>query len=481
MLLTAKYVIPVTAPFIEDGAVLVNGDTIVEVGKAADLKAKYPDEEVRDYGLSALSPGFVNTHTHLRMTALRGLFEDLPYVEWKRSVLRCEPFFAPEDWEASARLGALEAIASGITTVADITIPGATATAIQESGLRGVIYREVICMDPSRADDMLKQALEDIEEWRSRCDSNRVSFGIAGGSIYGTHPKVYKAIADYVGDVGIPVAMHLAGSQEEADFIRYGSSPLSVHSSEIEQGLRELTAPWLPAGVSPTRYVYNWGILGVPNMLVVHAVHVDDDDIDILRKCNVSVAHCPRINAKLAMGNAPVQKMIEEGITVGLGTDSPAAVDTTDMIDEMRVGLLLQRARSGASRSMDSMTGDTMLRMATIEAAKALRLDGWVGSLEPGKKADIIAIDMHNSHQNPTNDPPSAIIYTANQDNVKMTMVNGRILYENFVHVSGLHRDEIVEQAREIRARVRDNMNNDELREQVISRLNTEISARLKR
>lgn len=479
MLLTAKYVIPVTSPFVEDGAVLVRGDEIVEVGTAQELKARYPEEEVRDYGLSALSPGFIDLHTHLRMTALRGLFEDLPYAAWKRAVLRCEPFFEQQDWEVSAQLGTLEAIASGITTVADITIPGASARAIQKSGLRGVVYREVITPRPERVDEALGNALADIEQWRAASDESRMSFGLAAGPVYATHPKVYKAIAEYVGDQQIPVAMHLGGSQEEADFIRYGSSPFSVHSSQIEQGLGVHHSPWLPTGVSSVRYVYNWELLGVPNMLIVHAVHVDDTDIDILRKCNVSVAHCPRINAKLGMGSAPIEKMLDAGITVGIGTDSPAAVDTTDMIDEMRVGLLLTRALNGSQRG--SMTGETMLRMATIEAAKALRLDGWVGSLEPHKKADIIAVDLHNSHQNPTNDPCSAIIYTANQDNVKMTMVGGRVLYDNFVHVSGLPRDEIVEKAREIRYRVRTSMNDDELREKVISQLTEEISDRLKR
>ena len=480
MLLTAKYVIPVTSPYIEDGAVLVRDDAIVEVGRAEDLKARYPEEEVRDFGLAALSPGFVDLHTHLRYTALRGLFEDLPYADWRLGVYRCRPFFEGGDWDDSARLGVLEAIASGITCVADLTSHDSALKAISEAGLRGVIYREVTTANAAEVDERLAQAVADIEKWSQEADDSLVTIGLGAGSAYANHPKIYKAIADYVGDSEMPVAMHLAGSREESDFLRYGSSPFSVHANSDDESLLNVERPiWLPAGVSPVRYVYNWDILKVPNMMIVHGVHVDDDDIEILRSNNVAVAHCPRINAKLGMGRAPIEKYLEAGITVGLGTDSPAAVDTTDMIDEMRVGLMIARANNEAGGKV--ISSDQALRMATIDAAKALRMDDKIGSLEAGKQADIIAIDLHNSHQNPTTDPPSAIIYTANQDNVMMTMVAGKVLYDEFTHVSGLHRDEIVQSARDIRKQIREGLNDDEIRKQVIERAKEQEKTQVKR
>ena len=140
MLLTAKYVIPITSPYIEDGAVLVRDDKILDLGPASQLKDKYPMEEVRDFGLSALMPGFVDLHTHLGYTALRGMFGDLPYADWKRHVLHTEPFFTEEDWIDSARVGALEAVASGITTIADISASGVTRIPAQEMGLRARVY-----------------------------------------------------------------------------------------------------------------------------------------------------------------------------------------------------------------------------------------------------------------------------------------------------------------------------------------------------
>ena len=334
MLFTAKYVIPVTAPFIEDGAVLVRGDEIADVGPAEFLKAKYPDEEVRDMGLSALMPGFVDVHTHLGYTALRGMFGDLPYSDWKRAVLRREVLFTPQDWIDSARLGSLEAVASGITTIADITSTGSSFVAASEIGLRARIYREVMTIHGDHADAVVQEGVDDIKAWREQDTSSRIQFGIASGPIYSCHPKVFSSIARYANENGVPVAMHLAGSHEEDDFIRYGSSPFAVHTSEHENHrLSEAYPPWLPAGVSPVKYVSNWDILDVPEMLAVHCVHVDDEDIATLAEKGVDIAYCPRINAKLSMGSAPLIKFLAAGITVGLGTDSPAAVDTKDMID----------------------------------------------------------------------------------------------------------------------------------------------------
>lgn len=479
MLLTAKYVMSITAPFIENGAVLVRDDKIVAVGTFEELKAQYPDEEVKDFGLAALMPGFVDCHTHLRYTALRGLFEDMVYADWKRAMLRVEPFFEKNDWEASARLGVLEAIASGITTVADVAFVDAAARAIEKGGLRAICYREVTTVRPDGVERAMSEALEDIENWSKELNSGRIRFGLAGGPMYATHPKVYSAIAEYVGDSDLPVVVNAGGSKEEAEFIRYGSGPFSIHASRLAQHFDLDLPPWLPSGVSPVRYLYNWDILGVPNIMVIHGVQVDETDVSILAQEGVSLVHCPRIAAKLGMGYAPINKMLEAGITVAMGTDSPAAVDTTDMIDEMRLGLMLSRAMSDKGSKV--MTSEKMLRMATIEAARALHMEDQVGSLEAGKKADIIAIDLHNSHQNPTSDPAAAVIHTANQDNVMWTMVDGKVLYDNFVHVSGMPRTEIVEQAREIRRRVRHGMNDPELREQIIKRMTDDISDRLHR
>lgn len=471
MLLRAKYVIPVTSDYIEDGAVLVKGERIVEVGAAADLVRAHPDEEVRDFGQAALMPGFVDLHTHLGFSALRGMFDDLPYAQWKRAVLRTEPFFTEEDWLASARVGAMEAVASGITTVADITSRGKSFDAVQEIGLRGRIYQEVLTSHADRAEQVVADGLASLERMRETADTRRIDFGIAPGPVYACHPKVLRAVAECATEHELPLALHVAGSREEVDFVRYGSSPFSVHATDATHDRQRAEQkssyqPWLPAGTSPVRYVYDWGVLSAPEVLAIHCVHVDDDDIQLLADNDVAVAYCPRIHAKLGMGTAPVAKMRRAGLRVGFGTDSPCATDTTDMIEETRFGLMLTRSLFTEGRT--ALTAKTALELATIESARALCLDGEIGSLEAGKLADVIAIDLHNSHQNPTTNPESAVVYTANQDNVQMTMVGGRVLYDGFSHVSGIDRDANIEAVRKLRARLRERSGDDELHDKLV-------------
>jgi 5-methylthioadenosine/S-adenosylhomocysteine deaminase len=423
MLLTARYVLPVGAPHIEDGAVLVRDGLIAEVGPAADLAARHPDQTVRDFGLAALMPGFIDLHTHLEYSAFRGLVDDLPYAEWKMQVM------AKDDWEDSARLGALEAIQSGITTVADITRSGASARAAAEAGLRGVVYREVQTMRQTEVSDEMARATQDIEAW-SRLAPGRLGVGIAPHAPYSCHPTLFTSVAGFAAERGLPVAIHLAGSKAEYDFVKYGSSSLAIDYRE-ESGWSDLG--WLPTGVSPVRYVLQWGLFALPNVMAVHCVQVDEEDIEVLAGHDVAIAHCPRCNAKLGMGTAPLQRFLELGLRVGIGTDSPASNNTVDVFDEMRIGLLIQRGITGEA---SFFTAERFVGLATLEAARALKVDDRVGSLTPGRQADVIAVDLSSSHQVPTQDPYGALVHTANQGDVLMTMVGGKVLYDRGVCVT---------------------------------------------
>lgn len=425
MLLVARYVVPISAPPIENGAVLVRDGKIVEVGSANRLRTIYPDEPSKDFGLAALMPGFVDAHTHLEYSALRGLINDAPYAAWKLHIADKEKLFDAEDWEDSALLGALEAVQSGITTVADITGTGASLRAVQQVGLRGVIYREVGTMDRNEVEASLNDAFAEINEWR-KLATDKQRIGIAPSALFTCHPLIFEGVANYAKD-GTPVALHLAGSREEYEFIRYGSSLFSVHSTEQERGYGIDVPPWLATGTSPVRYILNWGIFEMPNVLAIHCVQVDDEDIDVLAEHAVNIAICPRCNAQLAMGVAPLTKFQKAGITVGLGTDSPAATDSTDPFAEMLTGLLLQRA-TGSRQSF--IKASEMLEIATLGSARALGIADEVGSLEPGKKADIIAVDLSYSNQAPTYDPGQAVLFTAHPDSILMTMVEGEVLYD---------------------------------------------------
>ncbi|MDP3629908.1 MAG: amidohydrolase family protein, partial [Actinomycetota bacterium] len=401
MLLLARYILPVSAPHIEDGGVLVRDGEIVAVGLRSDLLAAYPNEEVRDYGLAALMPGFVDLHTHFEYATFRGVVNDAPYSQWKMQVMSKEAELTPDDWDESAVLGAIESIRSGITTIADVTVSGTSIAPTAQAGLRGVIYREVSTMDRSQVGGVVSAALDDVVRWQERVDPALVTIGLAPHSPYSCHPTLFKAVADAAGERDLPVAIHLAGSRDEYDFIKYGSSSLG-QDYRAQSGWGDVV--WLPTGVSPVQYVYQWGILEVPNVLAVHCVHLDSADVDTLARNDVAIAYCARCNLKLGMGIAPLQAFISHDIRVGIGTDSPASNSTVDFFDEMRIGLLVQRGLAGEAQFY---TSERFVRMATLEGARALKIDHLVGSLEAGKRADIIAVDLSRSHQVPTQDPYS--------------------------------------------------------------------------
>ena len=310
--------------------------------------------------------------------------------------------------------------------MADITVTGAACTATQKLGLRSVIYREVGAMDKRRVDYAMRMAENDIMHWREEVDSSRITIGVAPAAIYTCHPSVFGRVAEFANRENMPVAMHLAGSREENQLrpVRF-VSVLGARHGRQKRGYVEIP-PWLPTGTSPVRYALNWGAFETSNVLAIHCVHVDEEDVKKLKEYDVAVGVCPRCNAQLGMGVAPVNEFLRAGLRLGLGTDSPAATDSTDMLTEMRLGMLVQRAVD-VDEFLDS---STMLEMATMGGARASRLDDKIGSLDVGKRADVIAVDLSSSHQTPTTDPVSAVVNTCTATDVLMTMVDGKLLYE---------------------------------------------------
>ncbi len=427
MILSAKYVFPITQdPITSGGAILVKDGCIKDVGEMNAVIKRNPGEEVVDYGMAALMPGFVDVHTRLEKSVLRGLVADQPYARWILSVIEKSTKLELSDWYDSAVVGGLDALASGITTVDDITSTGAALKATMALGMRSVIYREVGAMDKMRVSYAMHSAERDIEQWREQAEGTCTTIGIAPASIYANHPQVFGRVSEVATKEGLPMAIRLAGSREEYNFVMYGSSMFAVDNMDVEtRGYVEIP-PWLPFGVTPVRYALNWGAFDAPNVMVVHAVHVEDDDIRKLVEKDVSICTCPRANAQLGMGVAPLSEFMQAGMRVGLGTDSPAATESTDMLSEMRTGLLLHRARD-TRRFLDAAT---MLELATIGGARALKMDDEIGSLEVGKHADVIAVDLSNSLQSPDVNPMSAVVNTCSVSDVLMTMVDGQVRYE---------------------------------------------------
>jgi len=437
MLLRAQHVLPITSEPISDGAILVREGKISDIGEFSMLKLRYPHEEIKDFGLAALMPGLVNLHTHMETTVMRGMVHDVPYSTWLMQLLEASAKIEPDDWYDSAIIGGLESLSAGITTIADITTTEAVCNATQTLGIRSVLYREVGAMDKRRVNHAMKQAAADIARWQETTDPEITTIGIAPTALYSCHPAMFQRVSEFaVRNNNLPVALHLAGSIEEYNFIKYGSSALSIHRMDTKRGFVEVP-PWLPTGTTPIRYALNWGAFESDNVLAIHCVHVDDEDIEKMKEYDVAVATCPRCNAQLGMGVAPLNDFLRAGLRVGLGTDSPVASDSIDVLLEARVGLLVQRAVN----VKEFLDCETMLKMATINGARALRLDEKIGSLEIGKYADIIALDLSGSHQMPMTDPVSAVVNTCSGADVVMTMVNGKVLYEN--HKWGMEIDSV--------------------------------------
>lgn len=430
MILTAKYVLPIVGDYIEDGALLVRDGRIAAVGTQAELLAQHPDEDVRGFGTAALLPGFVDAHSHLEYSTMGGIFEDVPYATWKARIVEKSRMLSASDWEDAALLGAVQALTAGITTLADVTSTGAPLRAIRATGQHGVIYREVTTAAKRDIERDIAAADKDIRDWRDFAgrEGMLVRVGIGPGSLYAVHPEVLAAIGRYAQD-GTPVAVHVAGSREEYDFIRYGSSPFALAATGEEahayEGLQ--SQAFLPTGVSPVRYALNWGIMYAPEVVAIHAVVLDEGDIERMREQNVAVVACMRSNAKLGCGTTPIVKLRQGGVPVAIGTNSPAAADSIDPLEEMRFGLLLQRAVYGREAFP---TAHEFLAMATIDAARILGLDREVGSLEVGKRADVVAVDLSRSMQVPTRAPHAAVLHSASRDDVAMTMIDGRVVYD---------------------------------------------------
>ncbi|MBE0447918.1 MAG: amidohydrolase family protein [Actinobacteria bacterium] len=447
MLLTAKWVLPISQRPIEDGAVVTEGPKIKDIGKFKTMNNKYPDEEVINFGKAIILPGFVDLHTHLEYSVFRGACDDLGYADWKIQLTKKSEILKKGDWILSAYLGALEAIQSGITTIADITKGGASLRAAKDAGLRGIIYYEVTGMDHTKVPEIMIETENNIDKWINQASGTNLTIGFAPHSPYTVSPPLYRSSTGWAREHNFKICTHLAGSKAEYDFVKYGSGRLP---NEYWDTVGWGDILWQPTGVSPVKYLEEWGVFDGGNMLAVHCVQVDEADIDILKKYDVSVAYCPRCNAKLGMGIAPLSGFLNCQLRIGMGTDSPASNNTMDIFDEMRIGLLLQR---GITRS-SGFTAEDFVYMATLGGARAINLHNDIGSLDQGKQADIIAVDMSHSHQIPTRDPYSALVYTANQENVVLTMVAGRILYRNCKYTT-LDEAEILKKAEPIRRKLK--------------------------
>jgi 5-methylthioadenosine/S-adenosylhomocysteine deaminase len=414
---------------IPRGSVAIDGRDIVAVDTADGIAARFTGRETIDAAGAVVMPGLVNTHTHAPMVLFRGLADDLALMDWlQHYIFPAEAkTVSPEFVRAGTRLAALEMIESGTTTYADMYyFEDEIARATRAAGLRGVLGETIIQFPVPDAKTPAESLARAERFAREFAGDELITAAVAPHSMYTLDGDTLKACRALADRLQIPVIIHLAETKDEVK-----TSDEKYHAT-------------------PTAYLESLGFWG-PRTLAAHAVHVTPADIAILAARHVGVSHNPESNMKLASGIAPVEAMRKAGVAVGLGTDGAASNNDLDMFEAMRQAAFLHKLVAGDPRAIPAPVA---LEMATIAGARAMGMDREIGSLETGKRADLLVVSMASARQTPMYDPVSHIVYVTHGDDVQTMIVNGKVLMRDR-KVLTLDRRQVLADARVFAEKVR--------------------------
>jgi 5-methylthioadenosine/S-adenosylhomocysteine deaminase len=415
---------------ISPGAVAIDGSDILEVGAPDALAVKYRASETIEARDQIVLPGLINTHTHAPMVMYRGLADDLALMDWlQKYIFPAEAkTVSPELVRTGTRLAALEMIESGTTTFADMYyFEEEIAKTAVEAGLRAVLGQTIIqfpVADAKTPAEGLARAERFIREFK---DNDLVVPAVAPHALYTNDRATLVASAELGRRYGVPVLIHFAETEEEVRLAR-------------EQ-----------FQATPAAYLESLGFWG-PTTLAAHAIWVTDDDLAILKRRGVGLSHNPESNMKLASGAAPVAKYLAAGVALGLGTDGAASNNDLDMFEAMRQASFLAKH---VTKDPTAVPSRAALDLATVGGARALHMERLIGSLAPGKRADLITVSMRAARQTPMYDPVSHLVYTTRGDDVRTTIVNGKVLMKER-QLRTLNREAVIADANRLAVRVKD-------------------------
>ena len=444
---SARWLLPIVSPMLEDSALAIDGSTIVAVGPRGEIVSAFPNSPIEDFGQAAILPGLINAHSHLELTVMRGFLEreESDFSAWLRKLTSARPAMTPEDLIVSATCGAIEAARAGVTSVGDSSSSGAhTMQALRRVGLRGIVYQESFGPAPERAAENVAQLCDQIGGMQEY-ENDLVRTGVSPHSPYTVSATQLEIISRLAIDEKLPLMVHAAESQAEKLLLLEGRGAFA-------EGLNKRGIDWDAPRISTIAYLQRHGVLDT-RPLLAHCINVDETDLDLIKQSGAAIAHCPKSNTKLVHGCAPFSQFISHGITVGLGSDSVASNNTCDILEEARFATLLARLDWGSSprvskgpgsfdlsdgivelpdsRKNALVTAEQALFAATIGGARALRIENRVGALAEGMQADIVVVDLSSAHQQPISNPAATLVFSSSGRDVLLTMVAGKEIYRD--------------------------------------------------
>ncbi len=423
-ILSADYVLPISSAPIENGAVVIDEDKIIAVGSRQDIAEKFAEATEENFGEAVIMPGLINAHSHLEITAMRGFLDDVEdiFFTWlmKLTTTRADKL-TENDIEISALAGAVEGARAGVTCFGDIGRYGqAGFSALKRVGLRGVLFQETEFSPKNEEAENDFAKLKDKFLALKSGETNLVKVGISPHAPYTVSRKLFELITKYALDENIKISIHAAESDQEKEFFLDGEGFFA-------EMYRKQNLEWNAPKTSELEYLAKIGVLQAKPLLA-HCIKVSESDVDLIAESGTRIAHCPKSNAKFGHGIAPLEMFLDKKVRVGFGSDSVASNNICDILEEARFAALFARNSTHKKRFL---TAREIIETATLGGASALGLETEIGTLEEHKQADLIVISLDNIAQLPVHDVYSALLFTSNARDVRLTMVAGEVIFRD--------------------------------------------------